>query len=74
MTGPRGIQEVRRFKKELDKDAVCLWFYFRVTYTDWYSRQLTKEALEGFEDLKIRGQVICTVRCADDFVPLAKDW
>ena len=38
-----------------------------------YSEYLTKEALEGFEDLKIRCQVIFTVKCADDFVPLAKE-
>jgi hypothetical protein len=24
------------------------------------------EAVEGFEDLKLGGQVICTVKCADD--------
>jgi len=35
--------------------------------------QITKEALESFEDLKIGGQVICTVKWADDFVPLAKE-
>jgi hypothetical protein len=38
-----------------------------------YGEQLTKEALEGFEDIKIGGKVICTVKCADDFVPLAKE-
>jgi hypothetical protein len=34
---------------------------------------LTKEALEGFGDFKIGGQVICTVKYADDLVLLAKE-
>jgi hypothetical protein len=38
-----------------------------------YNEHLTKKALEGFEDLKIGGHVSCTVKCADDFVPLAKE-
>jgi len=38
-----------------------------------YSDYLTKEALEGFGDFKITGQVICTVKYADDFVLLAKE-
>ena len=67
----KGIQEVWRFKEELDKDDVCLWFF--LTYTDLYSEHLTKEVLEGFEDLKVGGQVSCTVKCAYDFVPLAKE-
>jgi len=37
-----------------------------------YSPQLTKEALEGFGDFKI-GQVIHTVKYADDLVLLAKE-
>ena len=32
----------------------------------------TKEALEGFGDFKIRVQVICTVKRADDLVRLAE--
>jgi hypothetical protein len=38
-----------------------------------YSKYLTKEALEGFPDFKIQGQVICTVKYADDLVLLAKE-
>ena len=38
-----------------------------------YSDYLTKEALEGFGDFKITGQVICTVKYADDFVLLAQE-
>jgi hypothetical protein len=38
-----------------------------------YSDYLIKEALEGFGDFKITGQVICTVKYADDFVLLAKE-
>jgi hypothetical protein len=37
-----------------------------------YSECLTKEALEGFGDLKIGGQIINTARYADDLVLLAK--
>jgi len=38
-----------------------------------YSECLTKEALEGFGDFKIGGQIIQTVRYADDLVLLAKE-
>jgi len=38
-----------------------------------YSEYLTKEALEGFGDFKIGGQIIHTVRYADDLVLLAKE-
>ena len=37
-----------------------------------HSKQLTKEALEGFGDFKI-GQVIHTVKHADELVLLAKE-
>jgi len=38
-----------------------------------YSECLTKEALEGFGDFKIGGQIIHTVKYADDLVLLAKN-
>ena len=38
-----------------------------------YSEYLTKEALEGLGDLKIGGQIIHTVKYADDLVLLAKE-
>jgi len=38
-----------------------------------YSECLTKEALQGFWDLKIGEQVICTVKCVSDIVLLAKE-
>jgi len=38
-----------------------------------YSECLTKDALEWFGDLKIGGQIIHTVRYADDLVLLAKE-
>jgi hypothetical protein len=38
-----------------------------------YSEYLTKEALEGFGDFKIGGQVICTVKYADDLMLLARE-
>jgi hypothetical protein len=37
-----------------------------------YSKYLTKAALERFGDFKI-GQLICTVKYADDLVLLAKE-
>ena len=37
-----------------------------------YSECLTKEALEGFGDFKIGGQIIYTVKYADDLVLLAE--
>jgi len=38
-----------------------------------YSEYLTKEALEGLGDFKISGQIIHTVKYADDLVLLAKE-
>jgi len=38
-----------------------------------YSECLTKEALEGFADFKIGGQIIHSVKCADEFVLLSKE-
>ena len=38
-----------------------------------YSECLTKKALEGFGDFKIGGQIIHTVKYADDLVLLAKE-
>ena len=51
-------------EEELDTDAVCHQFL--------YSECLTKEALKGFEDFKIGGQIIHNVKYADDLVLLAK--
>ena len=38
-----------------------------------YSESLTKEALGGFGDFKIGGQIIHTVKYADDLVLLSKE-
>ena len=38
-----------------------------------YSEYLTKEALEGFGNLKIGGKIIHTVKYADDLVLVAKE-
>jgi hypothetical protein len=38
-----------------------------------YSEYLTKEALEGFGDFKIEGQVIYTLQYADDIVLVATE-
>jgi hypothetical protein len=40
---------------------------------NFYSEYLTKEALEWTGDFKIRGQVLRTVKYADDLVLLAKE-
>ena len=40
---------------------------------EYISECLTREALEGFGDFKIGGQIIHTVKYADDFVLLAKE-
>jgi hypothetical protein len=40
---------------------------------DLYSASLTKEALEGFGDFKIGGQIIHTVKYADELVLLPKE-
>jgi hypothetical protein len=37
-----------------------------------YSKYFTKEALEGFGDFKIVGQVIRTVKYVEDFVLMTK--
>ena len=54
-------------EEELDKDAVCHQFLFSL-----YSECFTKEALGGFGDFKIGGQIIHTVKYPDDLVLLAK--
>ena len=38
-----------------------------------YSQCLTKEALDGLEDFSIGGQIIQTVKYADDLVLTAKE-
>jgi len=38
-----------------------------------HSECITKEAVEGFGDFKIRGHIIHTVKYADDLVLLAKE-
>jgi hypothetical protein len=43
------------------------------TVFQWYSKDLTNKALEGFGDLKIGGQVILNVKYANDFVLMAKE-
>jgi hypothetical protein len=40
---------------------------------NFYSEYLTKEALEGFGDLNIGGQVICFLKYTDNLVLLAKE-
>jgi hypothetical protein len=40
---------------------------------NFHSEYITQEALEGLGDFKVGGQIIGTVRYADDFVFLAKE-
>jgi hypothetical protein len=40
---------------------------------NFYNEYFTKKGLEGFGDFIVGGQVIRTVKCADDFVLLAKE-
>jgi hypothetical protein len=54
-------------EEELDKDAVSLILF------NFYSECLTKEALKGFGDFKIGGQIIHTVKYVDDLVLLAME-
>ena len=55
-------------EKELDKFPVCHLFYS--TYTQ---NNLTEEALEGFGDFAITGQVVRTLKYADYFVLLVAE-
>jgi hypothetical protein len=69
MIGPRGDKECEDWKRS--RQGCCLspiLFNLRV-----YSEYLTKEALEGFGDFKIGGQVIRTVKYADYLVLLARE-
>ena len=43
------------------------------TVFQWYSKYLTNKALEGFGNLKIGGQVILTVKYANDLVLMSKE-
>ena len=52
-----------RLEEELDKDAVCQPIVFNLN-----SECLTKEALDGLGDFNIGGQIIQTVKYADDLV------
>ena len=49
------------------------FFFFLPILLNLYSEYVTKEALEGLEDFKIVGQVIRTVKRADDIVLLVKE-
>jgi hypothetical protein len=44
------------------------WILFNL-----YSEYHTKEAFDGFRDFKIGGQVICTVKYADELVLLTRE-
>jgi hypothetical protein len=49
------------------------WFSLSLIPFNLYSEYLTKGAFERFEDFKLGGQVIRTVKHADDLVLLAKE-
>jgi len=63
----RGKTRSVKIEEELEKDAVSPILF------NLYSECLTREALEGFGDFKIGGQIIQTVKSADDLVLLAKE-
>jgi len=64
MTGPREDMKCEDWKRSWTRMLLSLILF------NSYSEYLTKKALEGFEDLKIEGKVICTVKYADDLVLL----
>jgi uncharacterized protein YkuJ len=37
-----------------------------------YSKYLTKQALKGFGNFRVQGEVVCTVKYADDLVLVAR--
>jgi hypothetical protein len=62
-------QETRRVKSRGGvRQGCCL----SPILINLYSKYLTKEALDGFEDLKVEGPVICIVKYANYLVSLAK--
>ena len=58
-----------RLEEELDKDACCL----SSILFNLYSECFTKEALDGLGDFNMGGQIIQTVKYADDLVLMAKE-
>jgi hypothetical protein len=66
MTEPRGD------KKCEDGRGVRKGCCLSTVLFNLYREYLTKEALQGFGDFKIGGQIIHTVKYADDLVLLAK--
>ena len=57
-----------KLEEELDKDAVCHQFCSTCT-----ANVLPREALEEFGHFQIGGQIIHTVKFADELVLLAKE-
>jgi predicted nucleotidyltransferase len=53
---------------KVEKDACCHGFYSNCTTIEY----LANEALEVFKDIRIKGQVIRTMKYADDLVLLAE--
>jgi hypothetical protein len=60
-------RQMCRMEEELGQGCCLPQIPFNI-----YSEYLTNKALEGFGDLTV-GQVICTVKYADDLVVLAKE-
>ena len=56
----------------LDTEIFLIYIYIYVLF-NLYSKCLTKEALDGLGDFNIGGQIIHTVKYADDFVLMAKE-
>ena len=67
MTGPRGDKKIADRKKSSTR------MMFVINSVQLYSECLTKEALDGLGDFNIGGQIIQTVKYADDLVLMAKE-
>ena len=54
----------------LEEELDTIFFFF---FSNLYGKYLTKEALVEFWDFRIGGQIILTVKYADNSVLLAKE-
>jgi hypothetical protein len=66
-TGKNGDKKVKT-GRGVRQECYLSRFIFKL-----YSEYLTKDAVQGFGEFKIRVQVIRTVKYADDFVLLAEE-
>jgi hypothetical protein len=67
------IQSVKLRLDQGETRSVATRRGVRLTLFNFYCKYLANDALEGFGDFKIGGQVIRTVKYADELVLLAKE-